>query len=144
MFKYIFKRLLIFIPTLFAISLLTFVISLNAPGDPVDTMLNKNAGGEGQASQKLATEKAYNDIRHQLGFDLPVFYFRLQMHRVPIPYIGFLKKITAMYCSAWLFNTVTGVMLQITICKQKVLRILFMPCQKQKRMQLHLLKCVIT
>lgn len=90
MFKYIFKRLLIFIPTLFAISLLTFVISLNAPGDPVDTMLNKNAGGEGQASQKLATEKAYNDIRHQLGFDLPVFYFSFTnasctdtLHRVP-------------------------------------------------------------
>jgi peptide/nickel transport system permease protein len=75
MLKYILKRILIFIPTLFAISLLTFVISLNAPGDPVDTMLNKNAGGEGQASQKLATEKAYNALRHQLGFDLPVFYF---------------------------------------------------------------------
>lgn len=75
MLKYIFKRILIFIPTLLIISLVTFVISINAPGDPVESMLNKSAGGEGQASQKLATEKAYNELRHQLGLDLPVFYF---------------------------------------------------------------------
>lgn len=78
MLKYILKRVLIFIPTLFAISLITFIISINAPGDPVDSMLTKNAGGEGgQATQKMATEKAYNDLRKQLGLDLPVFYISL-------------------------------------------------------------------
>ena len=78
MLKYIFKRVLIFIPTLFAISLITFIISVNAPGDPVDTMLTKNAGGEGgQAAQKIATEKAYDEMRHSLGLDLPVFYLAL-------------------------------------------------------------------
>ncbi|HET6245137.1 MAG: ABC transporter permease [Bacteroidetes bacterium] len=75
MLKYILKRVFIFIPTLIIISLLTFVISTNAPGDPVDTMLNKSAGGDGQAAEKMSTEKAYNDLRHQLGLDLPVFYF---------------------------------------------------------------------
>ncbi len=75
MLKYILKRLLIFIPTLLVISLVTFTISINAPGDPVESMLNKSTGGEGQASQKLATEKAYDELRHQLGFDRPVFYF---------------------------------------------------------------------
>ena len=75
MLKYILKRILIFIPTLIIISLVTFIISINAPGDPVESMLNRSTGGEGQASQKLATEKAYNNLRHQLGFDLPVFYF---------------------------------------------------------------------
>lgn len=75
MLNYIFKRILIFIPTLFAISLLTFVISVNAPGDPVDAMLTKNGGGDGQAADKLATEKAYIETRHQFGFDLPLFYF---------------------------------------------------------------------
>jgi peptide/nickel transport system permease protein len=75
MLKYILKRVLIFIPTLIIVSFLTFVISTNAPGDPVETMLNKNQGGEGQAAQKLATEKAYNDLKHQLGLDLPIFYF---------------------------------------------------------------------
>jgi peptide/nickel transport system permease protein len=75
MLRYIAKRLLIFIPTLIAISLITFIISINAPGDPVESMLNKNGGDEGQLSQKQAEENAYNELRHRLGFDLPVFYF---------------------------------------------------------------------
>ncbi|MBN8703473.1 MAG: ABC transporter permease [Bacteroidetes bacterium] len=76
MLTYILKRILIFIPTLLVISLVTFTISINAPGDPVDTMLNKGSGGgEGQSSEKIAGEKAYTNLRHQLGFDLPLFYF---------------------------------------------------------------------
>ncbi len=75
MFKYIVKRLLIFIPTLIAISLLTFVISINAPGDPVETMLNQSVGGDGMSGEKLSSEKTYNAKRHELGFDLPLFYF---------------------------------------------------------------------
>ena len=77
MFHYILKRLLIFIPTLFAISLLTFIISINAPGDPVETMLNQNVGGDGSTIEKLANEKTYQTKRHELGFDLPLFYFSL-------------------------------------------------------------------
>lgn len=77
MFIYILKRVFIFIPTLIAISLLTFVISINAPGDPVDLMLNKSVGGDGQASDKLATEKSYEELRHKLGFDKPLFYFSI-------------------------------------------------------------------
>lgn len=74
LFGYIFKRILIFIPTLFIISLLTFVLISAAPGDPAETMLNRSSG-EGQASEKLATEKSYRDLRHKLGLDLPIFYF---------------------------------------------------------------------
>ncbi|MCW8937990.1 MAG: hypothetical protein OQJ94_08415, partial [Flavobacteriales bacterium] len=75
MLKYIFKRILIFIPTLIVISLMTFVISINAPGDPVETMLNQNVGGEGRSGEKLASEKTYNEKRKELGFDRPLFYF---------------------------------------------------------------------
>jgi peptide/nickel transport system permease protein len=74
LFGYIMKRILIFIPTLFIISLLTFILISIAPGDPADTMLNRS-GGEGQASNKLATEKSYMALRHKLGLDLPLFYF---------------------------------------------------------------------
>ncbi len=77
MLKYILKRLLIFIPTLIVISLITFVISQKAPGDPVENMLNRNQGGEGQAATKIAGEKAYLNKRADLGLDLPVFYFAL-------------------------------------------------------------------
>ncbi|MBL4655518.1 MAG: ABC transporter permease [Bacteroidia bacterium] len=74
MVKYVIKRILIFIPTIIAISLLTFVISLNAPGDPVEQMLNMGQQ-QGQIAEKLATEKSYLETRHNLGLDLPVFYF---------------------------------------------------------------------
>ncbi|HLP50506.1 MAG TPA: ABC transporter permease, partial [Chitinophagales bacterium] len=74
LFGYIFKRVLIFIPTLLIISLLTFILIAAAPGDPADTMLNRSSG-EGQASDKLATEKSYVDLRHRLGLDMPIFYF---------------------------------------------------------------------
>lgn len=90
MLKYVLKRVLIFIPTILVISLLTFIIALNTPGDPVELMLNAEQGGQGQSSQKIATERAYQELRHKLGLDLPVFYFTLTsaslpdtLHRIP-------------------------------------------------------------
>lgn len=76
MLKYVFKRVLFFIPTIFAISLLTFILMSSAPGDPAELMLNRAVGGDGgQASDKLAGDKAYNMVRKRLGLDLPLFYF---------------------------------------------------------------------
>lgn len=74
LFGYVMKRVFIFLPTLFAISLITFILISLAPGDPAEAMLNRTSG-EGQASDKLAGDKAYQEIRHRLGLDLPVFYF---------------------------------------------------------------------
>ena len=54
---YILKRIFIFLPTLIIISILTFTIMSNAPGDPADTLLNQKAG-DGQATDKMATDKA--------------------------------------------------------------------------------------
>ncbi len=91
MFKYIVKRLLIFFPTLIVISLVTFMISQNAPGDPVEQMLTQSVGGgEGRASNRIATEKAYLEQRKKLGLDLPIFYFSVSslahpdtLYRIP-------------------------------------------------------------
>lgn len=74
MIQYVIKRIFIFVPTIIAISLLTFLISLNAPGDPVEQMLNAGQQ-QGQIAEKIATEKAYLDQRKSLGLDKPVFYF---------------------------------------------------------------------
>ena len=71
---YILKRIFIFLPTLIIISILTFTIMSNAPGDPADTLLNQKAG-DGQATDKMATDKAYREIRKKLGLDQPMFYF---------------------------------------------------------------------
>ena len=75
MIKYIIKRILIFIPTLIAISLITFYISVHAPGDPVDMMLGKTGGENIQSADKLTAQKTYMELRHKLGLDLPLFYF---------------------------------------------------------------------
>lgn len=78
MFKYIVQRLLVFIPTLIAISLLAFVISINSPADPVE-QLARSASAEGSSSTETsASKKIKNEIREKLGLDLPVFYLSLQ------------------------------------------------------------------
>jgi peptide/nickel transport system permease protein len=89
MLKYILKRILIFIPTIFVISLLTFMLSVSVPGDPVEQMLSANSE-TGTSQNALASEKAYIDKRKQLGLDLPVFYFSLSdaatpkdLHEIP-------------------------------------------------------------
>ena len=75
MFKYIVKRILIFFPTLIAISLLAFIISISAPADPVEKLTN-SADKEGAANQQSdATKKVKQELRKKLGLDLPIFYF---------------------------------------------------------------------
>ncbi|MBL6873505.1 MAG: ABC transporter permease [Flavobacteriales bacterium] len=75
MLKYIAKRILIFIPTLLAISLLAFIISISAPTDPVEKLSN-SSDKEGAANQQSnASKKTKQDLRKKLGLDLPVFYF---------------------------------------------------------------------
>ncbi len=78
MLKYIVTRVAIFIPTLFAISLLAFAISINSPGDPVEILYSgSNGNGEGQTSQSQSALLGKQKLRQQLGLDLPVFYFTL-------------------------------------------------------------------
>lgn len=82
MLKYIFKRILIFIPTLLVIALATFYLSVSVPGDPVEQMLNTNNDAGSSANAK-ASEQAYIDKRKELGLDLPVFYFSISNQATP-------------------------------------------------------------
>ncbi|MFN8295603.1 MAG: ABC transporter permease subunit [Chitinophagales bacterium] len=91
MLKYIFKRILLFIPTLFIISLLTFFLSTNVPGDPVEQMLNSNSE-MGSSAKALAAEKAYIAKRTQLGLDLPTFYFSISNQATPKDLYAIPKK----------------------------------------------------
>ncbi len=85
MFKYIVKRILIFIPTLIAISMAIFFLNLLAPGDPVENMLNLSGGGEsgGNMADKMAGEEAYLLKRAELNLDKPPFYFALTSKAYP-------------------------------------------------------------
>jgi peptide/nickel transport system permease protein len=77
MLKYTLKRLLTFIPMIIAISLIAFIISINAPGDPVER-LSKAAGNEGSAEQQSgASKKIKQELRKKLGLDLPIFYISI-------------------------------------------------------------------
>jgi peptide/nickel transport system permease protein len=77
MVKYAIKRILTFIPMLIAISLLSFIISINAPGDPVDR-LAKSSESEGAAQEQSgASKKIRQELRKRLGLDLPIFYFSI-------------------------------------------------------------------
>lgn len=104
MLKYIIKRVIIFIPTLVIITLITFIISLNAPGDPVDQMLG-TGGGDTKVTDKLTSEKTYMETRAKLGLDLPVFYFSLSsmakpdtLYRIPkITHQKMLKRLISKY-----------------------------------------------
>lgn len=74
MLKYVVKRILIFIPTLIVISILTFAISINTPGDPVEGMLTSDKSGDESEASHLNYEKSYRELRKQLHLDLPLFY----------------------------------------------------------------------
>ncbi len=77
MLKYILRRILVFIPTLIAITLLGFVIMVSAPGDPVERMVvAAQSGGEvgSQTANQIEQKKFWSK---KLGLDLPIFYFSL-------------------------------------------------------------------
>jgi len=86
MAQYIFKRLLLFIPTLFIISLITFFITVHTPGDPVDRMLHNTAQAPEQSITSIfgnSIEKQRTLLREKLGLNLPLFYFSLRSAAAP-------------------------------------------------------------
>lgn len=78
MFFYTLKRLLLFIPSFFIVSLLVFGLSRLVEGDPVDMILN--SGGD---ENSFASEQAYRQKAKELGLDRPAFYFRLSAQAYP-------------------------------------------------------------
>lgn len=79
MFKYILKRILIFIPTLFVISLVAFALSKFAPGDPVELLLKGQDSSQGQE----ASTQRYEEVAERLGLNLPSFYFAVSTAAYP-------------------------------------------------------------
>jgi peptide/nickel transport system permease protein len=76
MFQYIIRRILLFIPTLFLITVISFGISRMAPGDPAE--LKAGIGGEGamRGNQQL-NEQMINQIRAQWGLDKPIWFWTI-------------------------------------------------------------------
>jgi peptide/nickel transport system permease protein len=72
MLLYILRRILLFIPSLFFITLAAFFINALTPGDPVARILGAELDIHGNAN---TDERQYRSLQHQLGLDLPLFYF---------------------------------------------------------------------
>ncbi len=70
--QYILRRLLLFIPTLFLVSMMIFVMLRIVPGDPVLLIL---AGPDGEGA---FSEEEYQAMRERLGFNDPMYiqYFK--------------------------------------------------------------------
>lgn len=62
MFNYIVKRVLSLIPVLFVVSIAIFLLIHITPGDPASIVLGIDA-----------SEEQINELRHQLGLDLPIY-----------------------------------------------------------------------
>lgn len=90
MLKYILKRVLIFIPTLIVITLVGFIISVNAPGNPVERMISTPESAGEISSQTINQQEQKKYWNEKLGLDLPIFYFSL----IPFSNPGSLYKIT--------------------------------------------------
>ncbi|KQP37100.1 microcin C ABC transporter permease YejB [Pseudorhodoferax sp. Leaf274] len=82
MAAYIFKRLLLMLPTLFGVLLLTFVVIQFVPGGPVEQMVSqlqgRDSGGEGAAASGAGYRgrqgldpKRIEEIKAFYGFDKP-------------------------------------------------------------------------
>ena len=84
MWSYILRRLLLMIPTLFGVTIVSFVIMQLAPGDPELAQL----GAGGLAGQSTQTREAYLIQKRDLRLDLPLVlnfrYFRDYSQEVAI------------------------------------------------------------
>jgi peptide/nickel transport system permease protein len=70
--KYIVKRLLLMIPTFFAISLIVFLVMHAAPGQPGASV--QGAGDASQDADKGAENEAYTLFKQQFNLDKPVLF----------------------------------------------------------------------
>ncbi len=72
MLLYIAKRILLFIPALLVISFIAFIINIEAPGDPVERLVNASIGSS--ETYKINRQEIINEKKKELGLDQPVFY----------------------------------------------------------------------
>ena len=81
--RYILRRILLFIPTFIIITLLSFIILVHAPGNPVERMMTASQSSGDFSTQSVAQQEQSDYWTHYLGLDLPVFYFGFHSYSEP-------------------------------------------------------------
>ena len=83
MLGYLLRRLFLFVPTLFVVSLLTFWLSEQTPGEP----LTDRAEAEGiffpPGTSMDKRNTVYRDLARRYELDIPLFYFSLESAAYP-------------------------------------------------------------
>lgn len=74
MLKYLLRRLLLILPTLFGITVVVFVIINLAPGGPIEQKIQQIqfAGGMGTSERTAVSEEVIEALKIQYGFDKPM------------------------------------------------------------------------
>ena len=75
--QFIIRRLFLFIPGIFFVVLFSFILLHLAPGDPVDRLLSSKGVFDPSPSALTASHSQRDEIRKQLGLDLPLFYISI-------------------------------------------------------------------
>jgi len=73
MTEYVVKRLLIFIPTLLAITFITFLISHLAPGDPTELKVGVSQESMRTDAKSNLNQEAKNYYKQKWGLDKPIY-----------------------------------------------------------------------
>lgn len=81
MWIYLVKRVLYFLPTLFVIAVLAFLLSKAAPGDPV--LLYLEGVGQVDTEDRAYRARIFRETRQILKLDKPGFYFALRPAAYP-------------------------------------------------------------
>lgn len=71
MTRFLFKRIVLFLPTLFIVVLIAFFLSKLVPGDPVESLMTM----QGISPESPIAGKEYARIYHKLHLNEPIFYF---------------------------------------------------------------------
>lgn len=77
MVKYTVKRLLFFIPSVFFISVISFLLIRSIPGDMVDFWVRSQINELAQGESTETFSRKYREKARELGADLPAFYVGL-------------------------------------------------------------------
>jgi microcin C transport system permease protein len=75
MLNYLFKRLLLMVPTLIGVLTVTFVVVQFVPGGPVEQLMAQSHAGRGGGAYKAGRDsdaKQIEELKKQYGFDKPV------------------------------------------------------------------------
>lgn len=76
MFQYFLRRLLMMVPTLFGITLISFLVINMAPGGPVEQALTQirfsGAGDAGARGDASVSDEVIEALKKQYGFDKPI------------------------------------------------------------------------